>query len=72
MPAGRGSAATDAIIDSLNSGLSYGGGGGVRFGGLALTAGRQVGQLWVTDAEIGFAAWPAPPEPARRRATGAA
>ena len=59
VPSGRGSAATDAIIDSLNTGLSYGGGGGVRFGGLALTPGRQIGQLWVSDAEIGFAAWPA-------------
>ena len=58
VPAGRGSAAGDAIIDSLNTGLSYGGSGQVRFGGLALTPGRQIGQLWVTEAEIGFAVWP--------------
>ena len=64
VPSGRGSAATDAIIDSLNGGLSYGGDDGLRFGGLALTPGRQIGQLWVTDAEIGFAVWPAPEAPA--------
>lgn len=58
VPAGRGSDAGDAIIDSLNTGLSYGGSGRVRFGGLALTPGRQIGQLWVTEAEIGFAVWP--------------
>ena len=63
VPSGQGSAATDAIIDSLNGGLSYGGDSGIRFGGLALTPGRQIGQLWVTDAEIGFAAWPAPDRP---------
>ena len=69
VPAGKGSAASDAIIDSLNAGLSYGGLshsdlGGLRFGGLALTPGRQIGQLWVTEAEIGFAVWPAPEAPA--------
>jgi hypothetical protein len=58
VPAGGGSAAADALIDALNTGLSFGGADGIRFGGLALSPGRQVGQHWVIDAEIGFAVWP--------------
>ena len=57
VPAGAGSDAGDAIIDALNSGLSFGGSETVRFGGLAVTPGRQVGQLWVIDTEIGFTEW---------------
>ena len=59
VPAGDGSAKTDAIIDALNAGLSFGGDDRTRFGGLAVTPGRQVGQLWVIDTEIGFTRWPA-------------
>jgi hypothetical protein len=58
VPAGAGSAAADALIDSLNTGLSFGGADGIRFGGLAVSPGRQVGQHWVIDAGIGFAIWP--------------
>jgi len=58
VPAGAGSGAGDAVIDALNSGLSFGGNETVRFGGLSVTPGRQVGQLWVIDTEIGFTAWP--------------
>ena len=58
VPAGRGSAAADALIEALNTGLSFGGGDGIRFGGLSLIPGRQIGQHWVIDAEIGFAIWP--------------
>ena len=57
VPAEAGSAAGDAIIEALNSGLSFGGSERVRFGGLAVTPGRQVGQLWVIDTEIGFTEW---------------
>ena len=60
VPAGGGSATSDAIIDSLNTGLSFGGDGSVRFGGLAVTPGRQLGRHWVIDTEIGFTKWPAP------------
>ena len=59
VPAGRGSTAGDALIEALNSGLSFGGGDGIRFGGLSVVPGRQIGQHWVIDAEIGFAVWPA-------------
>ncbi len=58
VPAGGGSAAADTVVDALNTGLSFGGTDGIRFGGLALSPGRQVGQHWVIDAEIGFAIWP--------------
>jgi hypothetical protein len=58
VPAGGGSAAADAVVDALNTGLSFGGTDAIRFGGLALSPGRQVGQHWVIDAEIGFAVWP--------------
>jgi hypothetical protein len=58
VPAGAGSAAADALIDTLNTGLSFGGADGIRFGGLAVSPGRQVGQHWVIDAEIGFTIWP--------------
>ena len=39
--------------------------------------GRQIGQLWVTEAEIGFAAWPGmgatdPAGPGRDEAEGVA
>jgi len=57
VPAGAGSATGDAIIEALNSGLSFGGSETVRFGGLAVTPGRQVGQLWVIDTDIGFTEW---------------
>ena len=65
VPAGGGSAKSDSIIDSLNTGLSFGGDNTIRFGGLAVTPGRQIGQHWVIDTEISFASWPAPtPVPA--------
>ncbi|MGC6453393.1 MAG: hypothetical protein ACON31_05755 [Candidatus Puniceispirillaceae bacterium] len=57
VPAGTGSGAGDSVIEALNSGLSFGGSRTVRFGGLAVTPGRQVGQLWVIDTEIGFTDW---------------
>ena len=58
VPAGGGSAKSDAIIEALNAGLSFGGGDFIRFGGLAVTPGRQVGQHWVIDTEISFTEWP--------------
>lgn len=58
VPAGGGSAASDAIIDALNTGLSFGGDDRIRFGGLAVTPGRQLGRHWVIDTEIGFTQWP--------------
>ena len=58
VPAGGGSAKSDAIIDSLNTGLSFGGDDSVRFGGLAVTPGRQIGQHWVIDTDISFTHWP--------------
>lgn len=57
VPAGGGSAKSDAIIEALNAGLSFGGGDSIRFGGLAVTPGRQVGQHWVIDTEISFTEW---------------
>ena len=58
VPAGGGSAKSDAIIEALNAGLSFGGGDSIRFGGLAVTPGRQLGQHWVIDTEISFTEWP--------------
>ena len=60
VPAGDGSAAGDSVIEALNTGLSFGGANGLRLGGLAVSPGRQIGQHWVIDAEIGFADWPSP------------
>lgn len=60
VPAGDGSAKSDAIIDALNTGLSFGGDTSIRFGGLAVTPGRQLGQHWVIDTDISFTKWPAP------------
>ena len=55
---GEGSETMDSVIDALNTGLSFGGAGGIRFGGLAVSPGRRIGQHWVIDADIGFAIWP--------------
>ena len=72
VPSGSGSAISDRIIDSLDSTLSHGGTGGLRFAGLAVMPGRLVGPLWVIDAEIGFTSWVSAPDRAARRdgATG--
>lgn len=57
VPSGSGSAISDRIIDGLDTALSHGGQGGLRFAGLAVMPGRLVGPLWVIDAEIGFTSW---------------
>jgi hypothetical protein len=57
VPWGGGMKDGDDLLARLTEALSYQSHDGMRFGGLEVAAGRQAGQLWLTDATINLIIW---------------